>query len=91
MVLVLTWALLRRLRLGTWRGTHPALLVLRGVVGFGALVCFFYSVTHLRLAEATMIQFTSPIFTAVLAAAYLGEPASARLWGATPSALPVCC
>lgn len=80
--LLLTLALLRRSGLASWRGDHPGLLVVRGVFGFGALSCFFYSVTHLPLAEATVIQFTSPIFTGMIAAVYLGERASPRLWGA---------
>ncbi len=80
--LVLTWALLRRLPRVGWRGGRPGLLFLRGLFGFGAVACFFYSVTHLPLAEATVIQFTSPIFTAVLASIFLGERASPRVWGA---------
>lgn len=78
----LTLALLRRLRLDGWRGRNPRLLVIRALTGFGALCAFFYAVTHLPLAEATVIHFTHPIFTAALAWLYLGERATARLWGA---------
>lgn len=78
--LALTVAFLRRLGIAASSGTHKRLLVLRGLFGFGALTCFFYSVTHLPLAEATVIQFTSPIFTAILASVYLGERASGRVW-----------
>ena len=63
-------------------GRRKGLLVLRGLLGFGALSCFFYSVVHLPLAEATVIQYTSPIFTAMLAAVLLGEKASWRVIGA---------
>lgn len=80
--LALTVAFMRRLGIAARSGTHKRLLVLRGLFGFGALTCFFYSVTHLPLAEATVIQFTSPIFTAILASLYLGERATGRLWGA---------
>lgn len=80
--LVLTVAFLRHAGLASWRGERQLLLVLRGLVGFGALTCFFYSVTHLPLAEATVIQFTSPIFTALIAWGYLGERATGRLWAA---------
>ncbi len=78
----LTWALLRRAGLASWGGTHKGLLLLRGLFGFGALSCFFFSVTHLPLAEATVIQFTSPIFTAVIASFYLGERSTPRVWAA---------
>ena len=80
--LALTVAFLRRSGLSSWRGTHPLLLTLRGFVGFGALTCFFYSVVHLPLAEATVIQFTGPIFTALIAWGYLGERATGRVWAA---------
>jgi drug/metabolite transporter (DMT)-like permease len=80
--LALTVAFLRRLGIAASAAAHKGLLVLRGLFGFGALTCFFYSVTHLPLAEATVIQFTAPIFTAILASVYLGERATRRLWGA---------
>lgn len=80
--LALTVVFLRRAGLADWRGTNRLLLALRGLVGFGALTCFFYSVTHLPLAEATVIQFTGPIFTALIAWGYLGERATGRVWAA---------
>ncbi len=76
----LTVFFLRRAGLVNWRGTLRFLLAMRGLVGFAALSCFFYSVTHLPLAEATVIQFTGPIFTALIAWAYLGERATGRIW-----------
>jgi drug/metabolite transporter (DMT)-like permease len=55
-------------------GTHRWLLLSRGLYGFIALSCLFYSVTHLPLADATVLQFTNPILTALLAVVLLGEP-----------------
>lgn len=55
------------------RGREPRLLLLRGILGFAALSCFFFAVVHLPLAEATVIQYTNPVFTALLAAAVLSE------------------
>lgn len=54
-------------------GTRRGLLVLRGVFGFVALSCFYWSVCHIPMAEATVLQHTNPIFTAILAAVILGE------------------
>ena len=48
-------------------------LLLRGVVGFAALSCVYYGLTRLPLAEATVIQYTHPVFTALLAALLLEE------------------
>jgi drug/metabolite transporter (DMT)-like permease len=55
------------------RGREPRLLLLRGVLGFGGLSCFYYAVVHLPLADATVIHFMNPVFTAFIAAAWLGE------------------
>jgi drug/metabolite transporter (DMT)-like permease len=41
--------------------------------GFGGLFCFFYAVTKLPLADVTVIHFTNPVFTAILAALFLKE------------------
>jgi drug/metabolite transporter (DMT)-like permease len=70
--LALSWWLLRRARLSL-RGRHPRMLLLRGLLGAVALACFYFSLVHLPLAEATVIQYTNPIFTAVLAGLVLGE------------------
>lgn len=70
--LILSYWLLRQAGVRVW-GTHRNLLVLRGIFGFVALSCFYYSITHLPLSEATVIQYMHPIFTALLAACLLGE------------------
>lgn len=54
-------------------GNARGLLALRGLLGFVALSGFYWSVTHLPLADATVIQYSNPVFTALLAAAVLGE------------------
>jgi len=63
---------LARRRVPLWDRQAPLLLA-RGLVGFVALSFFYYSVVHLPLAEATVLLFTNPVFTAVLAALFLGE------------------
>jgi len=60
----------RRVALG---GHDTRALALRGSIGFLALGCFYYSVVHIPLAEATVIHFTNPLFTTLIAAAFLGE------------------
>jgi drug/metabolite transporter (DMT)-like permease len=67
-----TVALLRHARVPAL-GTRRPLLFLRGLFGFAGLTCSFYAVIHLPLAEATLLQFTHPLFTLGLAAAVLGE------------------
>ena len=72
------------LALSAWAVRHAAvspwgsrdrrgLLVLRGIVGFLALTCFYHSIVHLPLADATVIQYTNPVFAGLLAVPFLGE------------------
>jgi len=70
-VLATLW-MLRRAREPALGSRRP-LLFLRGLFGFAGVSCSFYSVIHLPLAEATLLQFTHPLFTVALAAFVLGE------------------
>jgi len=76
MVLIST-ALVRRAGLSMW-GINKRLLLVRGVLGFCALLCFFWAVTKLPLADVTVLHFTNPVFTAILATVFLSETMSAR-------------
>ena len=68
----LSWWSLRQLGVSPW-GTQRRLLVVRGTLGSIALTCFFYSILHLPLGEATLIQNMNPVFATVLAALILKE------------------
>ena len=74
---VLSWYWLRARGVSPW-GTRRGLLLVRGGVGFGALSAFFFALTRLPLADATVIQYTNPVFTAALAAVFLGEAIRGR-------------
>jgi len=54
-------------------GNRKDLLFARGLSGFIALNCVFYALVHLPLAEATILQYLHPMFTAVLAIFFLNE------------------
>ncbi|MBR9990986.1 MAG: DMT family transporter [Gemmatimonadetes bacterium] len=69
---VLSFLLLKRLGMALL-GTRRRLLVVRGLLGFAALSCFYYAIVHLPLADATVIQYTNPAFAAVFAVFVLGE------------------
>lgn len=58
-------------------GTHKTLLFSRGLVGAIALLCVYTSLAYLPFAEATVLQFLHPAFTAVLAFLFLREKLSA--------------
>lgn len=76
-MLVISTILVRRAGIPMW-GVNRRILALRGVLGFCALLGFFYAVTKLPLADVTVLHFTNPVFTAVLASLLLSESMSAR-------------
>lgn len=45
---------------------HVGKHLTRGLVGFAALVLFFYAIAHLPLATAITLNYTSPLFLALL-------------------------
>lgn len=55
------------------RGNARGWLLLRGVLGVTGLLCFYYSITHLPLGDATVIQYTNPMFVALFAVFVVGE------------------
>src|SRR5690349_3757319 len=62
---------------------RPALQAGRGAAVALATLCFFLGVMAMPLADATAIQFTSPILTALLAPLVLGERTTRSTWAAT--------
>src|SRR4051794_6018356 len=58
----------RPLKVRNWRG-----LFLRGAFGGAAVLCFFTAIQHLPVGLATLLNYTSPIFTVLWAAIFLGE------------------
>jgi len=76
--LLLSFALVRRAGLSPW-GNQRGRLMLRGGLGFAALACYYGALARLPLADATVLQNTIPVFTALLAWWLLGERVG---WGA---------
>ncbi|XP_041714443.1 solute carrier family 35 member G1-like isoform X2 [Coregonus clupeaformis] len=48
-------------------------LVMRGFLGSNAMILLFYAVQQMPLADATVIMFSNPVFTALLAWIFLKE------------------
>ena len=64
--LVASYVMVVRAELHPW-GTNKLGLGLRGLLGFGGLTFYYLALAHLPLADATVIQNTTPLLTAVLA------------------------
>ncbi|MCJ8294707.1 MAG: DMT family transporter [Colwellia sp.] len=69
---IISYADIKRKKISIW-GHNKTLLIARGAVGTFALMFVYYAVTTLPLAEATVLQYLHPVFTAVLALFFLKE------------------
>lgn len=78
---VLPFAL--RAGVGVLRTERAGLHLARGLAGTVAMMCGFFALTRLSLADATAIGFTTPLFLTVLAALVLHEVVRWRRWSAT--------
>jgi len=68
---------------GALKTRHPMIHGIRAFCGAGAMVCGFYAVGQLHLADFTALTFTQPLFVTVLAVILLGEVVRWRRWLAT--------
>jgi drug/metabolite transporter (DMT)-like permease len=75
--LVASYLFLRRAGISPWEAEYRWLFA-RGLLGFFGLHSYFYALTELPLAEATVIQFLNPILVALAAPLVLGEAFSLR-------------
>lgn len=75
--LVYSYLMIRWSGISNPLGNNRKLLLLRGTFGFIALTCFFFALTNLPLADATVIHYTNTIFVAIIAAFVLGESLTA--------------
>ena len=69
---IISYGDIKRKKISVW-GNNKPLLIARGTVGAFALMFVYYAVTTLPLAEATVLQYLHPVFTAILALVFLKE------------------
>lgn len=62
------------------KGGKPFLLFFRGLMGFLALLAYFYNIAHISLGDAVTYSKTAPIFTAIFAWFFLNEKLSFNSW-----------
>ncbi|MGD9719176.1 MAG: DMT family transporter [Sulfurimonadaceae bacterium] len=79
-VLIIAYALYKKPMVQ--KGGKPWLLFFRGMMGFTALLAFFYNIAHIPLGDAMTWSKTSPIFTAIFAWMFLQEKLPLKAWGA---------
>jgi len=64
----------------THEGGKPFLLLFRGLMGFTALLAYFYNIANIPLGDAVTFSKTAPIFTAIFAWLFLKEKLSSGAW-----------
>jgi len=47
--------------------------VLRSVAGLGAMYCYFYALAHMKLGEAVLLSYTTPLFIPIIAYLWIKE------------------
>ncbi|MDP6872152.1 MAG: DMT family transporter [Alphaproteobacteria bacterium] len=72
-----------RFGLGVVRTRRLGLQLMRAVCGSCAMLCGFYAITHLPLADAVSISYARALFLIPLAVLFLGEVVRMRRWSAT--------
>src|SRR6478735_1867356 len=77
--LVISYFILKKKKVNPW-GTHHKFLIARGLFGAGGLVCFFYTLQQMALANAIVIHYLSPIFTTLIAMFFLNEKVRVIQW-----------
>jgi drug/metabolite transporter (DMT)-like permease len=61
---------------------QPGFQVLRGALGFAAVLCFVLAYRTMPLSDAVAIAYSSPILVTALSLPLLREPVSPQRWGA---------
>lgn len=55
---------------------------LRSAIGLGSMLCGFWALGHLPLAQAVSLSYSTPLFVTIAAVLWLGETVRARRWAA---------
>lgn len=76
LILLVPWMWHRRIG---FRTGEPVQHLVRGVSGLLAMSAFFYSIAHLRLADAVILNYTLPLWLPLFERIWLGEPLDPRL------------
>ncbi len=76
--LLITHIMIKKIGISAW-GNQRVFLLIRGLLGTGALFCVFTAIQKLTLASATVIQYTYPTFTAIAGLIFLQENLRKRI------------
>ena len=66
----------------TLRTTQLPRYFLRSAIGVGSMLCGFWAIGHLPLAQAVSLSYSTPLFVTIAAVLFLHERVRARRWAA---------
>jgi drug/metabolite transporter (DMT)-like permease len=72
--------LFARGRRGALAGVNRRMLITRGLLGTGSMFGYFLAIQLLKLGDATLLQYLSPLFVALMAPLVLGERSTRVIW-----------
>jgi drug/metabolite transporter (DMT)-like permease len=62
--------------------THLPRYFVRCLIGIASMLCGFWAIGHLPLAQAVSLSYSTPLFVTIAAVLFLGEQVRARRWAA---------
>lgn len=77
--LLISYGILRKKKISPWGRNHKFLMA-RGFFGALGLICYFYTLQQMQLANAIVIHYLSPVFTTLIALVFLKESVRGIQW-----------
>jgi drug/metabolite transporter (DMT)-like permease len=77
--LIISYLILKKKGINPW-GNHHNFLIARGFFGALGLLCYFYTLQQMALANAIVIHYLSPLFTTIIALLFLKESVRIIQW-----------
>lgn len=62
------------------RTRHLREHLIRSLAGIASMYCFFYTLAHMRLADAVLLNYSLPLFMPFVESVWLGEEFPRKLW-----------
>jgi drug/metabolite transporter (DMT)-like permease len=67
---------------GVFRTRQLPRYFVRSAIGIGSMLCGFWAIGHLPMAQAISLSYSTPLFVTIFAAIWLGEVVRRRRWSA---------
>ncbi|MBN1634896.1 MAG: DMT family transporter [Deltaproteobacteria bacterium] len=72
LIFIIPWVWYRK-PVGGIKTSKYHLHMLRSAAGLGAMYCYFYALAHMKLGEAVLLNYTTPLFIPIIAYVWIKE------------------